>query len=70
MPCTECVIFGTDEQWLFWEAQAVLFFLSFIRPQVAFKAEELQLDAAAGEGDAGKQLVLGDLGGEAQNPAA
>lgn len=26
LPCTECVIFGTDEQWLFWEAQAVHFF--------------------------------------------
>lgn len=55
-------MFGTDEQWLFWEAQAVLFLLSFIRSQVAFKAEEQQLDAAAGEGDARKRLLSGELG--------
>lgn len=43
LPCTECVIFGTDKQWLFWEAQAVHFFLSFIRSHVAFKGEEQHL---------------------------
>lgn len=40
----------------------MLFFLSFIRSQVAFKAEEQQLDAAAGEGDARKRLLSGELG--------
>lgn len=69
-PCAECVIFGTDKRWLFWEAQAVDFFLSFIRSQIAFRAEEQQLDAAAGGGDAGKRLVSGELGSEIQHPGA